>query len=71
MIVNKCLVCGSSNLRADRALAGRLVCSSCGNPYGIRKAGTNRLINFNLFSFNKKYLIFICIVIVAFFLVVI
>ena len=39
MIANKCLVCGSSNLRADRALSGRLVCNSCGTPFGARGAG--------------------------------
>ena len=67
----KCLVCGSSNLRADRALSGRLVCTSCGNPYGVRKAGRNKIYNLNSFSFNKKYLIFICIIILAFLLVII
>ena len=39
MIANKCLVCGSSNLRADRALSGRLVCNSCGTPFGVRRRG--------------------------------
>tara|TARA_B100001250_G_scaffold57671_1_gene44730 strand:+ start:222 stop:428 length:207 start_codon:yes stop_codon:yes gene_type:complete len=67
----KCLVCGSSNLRADRALSGRLVCTSCGNPYGVRKTGRNKIYNLNSFSFNKKYLIFICIIILAFLLVII
>jgi len=70
MIKNKCLFCGSSDLRADRALSGRLVCTSCGNLYGVRKARRNKLYNLNTFSINKKYLIFLCIFIVAFFLVV-
>ena len=26
-----CLTCGSRNLVADRALAGRIVCASCGS----------------------------------------
>ena len=56
MIFNKCLVCGSSNLRADRALSGRLVCTSCGNPYGVRKVRRNSISNLSSFSFNKKML---------------
>ena len=71
MIANKCLFCGSTNLRADRALSGRLVCTNCGNPYGVRKAGRNTLNAHNSFSFNNKYLIFICIFVVAFILVII
>ena len=71
MIANKCLFCGSANLRADRALSGRLVCTNCGNPYGVRKAGRNKLNDLNPFSFNKKYWIFICILVVAFILVII
>ena len=68
MIANKCLFCGSSNLRADRALSGRLVCTSCGNPYGVRKVGRNKINNL---TFDKKYLFFFFILIVAFILVII
>ena len=68
MIANKCLFCGSSNLRADRALSGRLVCTSCGNPYGVRKVGRNKIKNL---TFDKKYLFFFFILIVAFILVII
>ena len=68
MIANKCLVCGSSNLRADRALSGRLVCNACGNPYGVRKVRRNKL---NLFYFNKNYWLFASIFILAFILVII
>ena len=71
MIKSKCLFCGSSNLRADRALSGRLVCTSCGNPYGVRKEGRNKLNNFNPFPFNRKYWLFIIILIFAFVLVII
>ncbi len=28
----KCSNCGSRSIRADRALAGRLVCNDCGYP---------------------------------------
>ena len=68
MISNKCLVCGSSNLRADRALSGRLICTSCGNPYGVRKVRRNKL---NLNHFNKNFWLFSSIFILAFILVII
>lgn len=71
MIANKCLVCGSSNLRADRALSGRLVCNSCGTPFGVGRRVNNKISNYNKFSLNNKYLFFICILIFAFILVVI
>ena len=71
MITNKCLFCGSTNLRADRALSGRLVCTSCGNPYGVRKVGIKNVYNFNPFSFNKRYLIFLLLLIFAFILAII
>ena len=71
MAANKCLFCGSFNLRADRALSGRLVCNSCGNPYGVRKTGEKNINNLNLSSFKKKYLLFLVILIVAFILVII
>ena len=44
MIGNKCLVCGSSKMRADRALSGRLVCDSCGTPLGVGRKGKNKII---------------------------
>ena len=71
MISNKCLVCGSYSLRADRALSGRLVCNSCGTPFGVKRSGNNKINNFNVFSFANKYFLFICILIVSFILVII
>ena len=71
MIRNKCLVCGSSNLRADRALSGRLVCNSCGTPLGVGRGVNNKTKTYNKFSLNNKYFLFICILIIAFVLVVI
>ena len=67
MISNKCLFCGSSNLIADRALSGRLVCTSCGNPYGVRKVSR---YNLNTFSLNKKYLLFFSIIIITFIIII-
>ena len=71
MIINKCLVCGSSNLRADRALSGRLVCNACGTPAGVSRRVKNKKNIYSTFSLNNKYFIFICIFILAFILVVI
>ena len=70
MIVTKCFVCGSSNLRADRALSGRLVCNSCGTPLGVKKQKA-MISNFNTFSLNKKYFLFLILLIFAFILVII
>jgi len=71
MIANKCLYCGSYNLRADRALSGRLVCTSCGNPYGVKKVGRNKLTKFDSFSLNKKYWLLLCLLIIGFILAII
>ena len=70
MSQNKCLVCGSSNLRADRALSGRLVCNTCGTPFGIGRRVNNKKSIYNKFSLNNKYFLFICILILAFILVI-
>ncbi len=69
MIAIKCLVCGSSNMRADRALSGRLVCNTCGTPYGIRGRVKKKRNNFNIFTLNNKYSFFICLLILAIILV--
>ncbi len=58
-------------MRADRALSGRLVCTSCGNPYGVRKVARNKLKTFDSFSLNKKYWVFLFLLIFAFILVII
>jgi len=71
MITNKCLFCGSSNLRADRALSGRLVCNSCGTPFGVRRRGSKKNNYLNIFSLNNKYFLFICILIFALILVIV
>tara|TARA_B100000579_G_scaffold190715_1_gene155767 strand:- start:592 stop:807 length:216 start_codon:yes stop_codon:yes gene_type:complete len=71
MIANKCLVCGSSNMRADRSLSGRLVCNSCGTPFGVRSLGNKKINNLKILSINNKYLLFICIFMIAFILVIV
>ena len=71
MISNKCLVCGSYNLKADRALSGRLVCNSCGTPFGLRRSGYNQTNKFSISLIKNKYFFFICILIISFILVII
>ena len=71
MIANKCLVCGSSNLRADRALSGRLVCNACGAPLGVRGRGLKKNNNSNIISLKFKYFFLLIILIFAFILVII
>tara|TARA_Y100001968_G_C19266935_1_gene672188 strand:+ start:251 stop:466 length:216 start_codon:yes stop_codon:yes gene_type:complete len=68
---NKCLVCGSLSFIADRALSGRLICTSCGNPYGVRVGRNNQKNKFNSYSLNKRYMFFIIIFILALLLVII
>ena len=58
-------------MRADRALSGRLVCNSCGTPYGVRRSGGIKTNNFEIFTLNKKYLFFFFILIFAFIIVII
>ena len=71
MVKLRCLVCGSIDLRADRALSGRLICTSCGNPYGVRKVGGNKLMNNNSVVFNHKKLLFIFLLIFVFMIIII
>ena len=58
-------------MRADRALSGRLVCNSCGTPFGVGRRGGKIINNSNYLSINKKYFLFIVIFIIAFILVII
>ena len=46
LAVTVCQNCGSRRFRADRALAGRLVCQTCGMAAGsrpTRRAGNSRV----------------------------
>ena len=58
-------------MRADRALSGRLVCNSCGTPFGVGRLRNKKNNNFNIFSLNNKYFFLLCLLIVAFVLVII
>ena len=71
MIKNKCLVCGSLSFRADRALSGRLICTSCGTPLGVRRNGSRRKNELIEFPINRQKIYFITILIFVFVLVVV
>ena len=71
MIRTVCLVCGSSNMRADRALSGRLVCNTCGTPFGNGRRLKNKRNIFNNFSRQNKFFLFSCLLIFAFIIIVI
>ena len=46
LAITLCQNCGSTRFRADRALAGRLVCQACGMAAGsrpTRRAGSSRI----------------------------
>ncbi len=66
MGINSCQRCGSLNLIADRALAGRIICSDCGTPASSYYLGnSNSVLGF------KKNKIFVFLGILTIILVLI
>ncbi len=63
---NFCHQCGSRKFRADRSLAGRLVCISCGLPIGKNNV-TSR---FNKRSKSNRNLYWIPISVITFLIVI-
>ena len=64
-----CERCGSTNIVADRALAGRLVCSRCGSS--TIKSSSNYLpkeLN-KLLAYNKTSLFIIIMILVLFIII--
>ncbi len=57
MSQNTCYRCGNSQFRADRALAGRLICSVCGTPAGIRPHKKSKI---GLAAVRSQKLRFLC-----------
>ena len=64
MIQRSCSRCGSLSLRADRSLAGRLVCRECGTPIDINPKSIFRPSGNKNFFRRKKYLIIVLVVII-------
>ncbi len=56
MNLNSCQRCGSLNLRADRALAGRIICANCGTPFSKKSYSLNKSL-FNNITFKKVILL--------------
>ena len=51
-----CPSCGSKNLFADRALAGRLVCRDCASPVGSLNSSFPKSLNNNQSIRTYKYI---------------
>lgn len=68
MANNRCLICNGTNFRADRALAGRLVCNQCGTPIGIR-ANYSKINNNKNFRINR-FGIYLIIGLIAFLILI-
>ena len=69
MKTNSCHKCGSFNLIADRALAGRIICANCGTPisnYAYKSNSPTLNINRNF----KNIIIFTVLFILVLILVV-
>ena len=65
MAIRACKFCGSTGFRADRALAGRLVCRVCGKP--IDSPSTQGIINTLPLALkrNKRW-VYILVILVIF-----
>ncbi len=65
-----CEKCGSTNIVADRALAGRLVCSTCGS-FSIKSSSNYLPKELNkLLVFNKTNLFIIIMLLVVFLIII-
>ena len=69
MGVARCRNCGSNSIRADRALAGRLICNQCGCPLeGPFSSGKNLSLTSKSIGGRKTY--FLVAILIIFFIVV-
>ena len=62
----RCRNCGANSFRADRALAGRLVCNQCGIPYGNKVSPKNKFIRRGI-NTNIIYLMLAVLIIILVF----
>ena len=68
MIKNRCSYCRSINFRADRALAGKLICMDCGKPLNKQKfysSGKNIKV-INVYKFTFLFIMTFLIIILLF-----
>ena len=59
-----CAFCGSSNFIADRALAGKIICSGCGRPVSNYRLSYSKKYSKNL-SNTKIILLFILVIFIV------
>ena len=59
-----CAFCGSSNFIADRALAGKIVCSGCGKPVSNYRFSNNNKYR-QIDSNTKIILLFILVIFIV------
>ena len=59
MAVTVCQNCGSRRLRADRSMAGRLICQNCGIAAG------NRAVRSTTRSNAKRWLVILLIAVIV------
>ncbi len=64
-----CKSCGSSNIVADRALAGRLVCSKCGSS-SIKTSANQFLDGLDFFLTSRKKILFISLTFLVLYMIV-
>ena len=65
-----CERCGSANIVADRALAGRLVCSTCGS-FSIKSCSNYLPKELNKLLIYNKTNLFIIIMLLVLFIIII
>ena len=50
----KCPRCAGTLFRADRALAGKLICKGCGLPFNLKNGRSNRGGPLNSYRSNRN-----------------
>ncbi len=74
MSQSPCIKCGSVTFRADRSLAGRLVCTRCGSPLFIRKGfSSTRFTSTSLVGtkLNKRLVLFLVLMAILILIIVV
>ena len=69
MSLEICSNCGGRSFRADRALAGKVICNRCSTPLGSKPFRKRSKVSRVSFSINKKVIyatLFMIILIIVF-----
>ena len=66
MNYKRCFYCGGTNLRADRSLAGKIICGDCGRPissnFRNQRLSKNPFLNSNFSRILIFTILFIVII---------